>query len=154
MVDEPAPVETKRPSAIDITIRELARSAKYLAAVAAGNGADKASPEYRAFRDGMVATAVGTAIGIGKLYRKSDLAADAPLAEQVKAFERDARWLAGAAADNLKIAKNTPAYKEFSDRVVDTALAASIAQGRFKAPERSFAGRADDSRQAGGEISM
>lgn len=139
-------VEARKPSAIDITIRELARNAKYMAVVAAGNGADKESPEFKGFRDGIVATSIGAAIGIGKLYRKSEIAADAPLGDQVKAFERDARWLAAAAGDNLGMDKDTAAYKDFADKVADAALATAVAHGRFKAPNRSFAGRVEDGR--------
>lgn len=139
----------RQPSAIDLTIRDIARNAKYFTAVAAGNGADKSSPEYASYRENIVTTAIGAAIGTGKLYRRKDAQADTPLGDQVKAFERDARWLAAAAADNLDIDKNSDAYKGFADRVVDSALASAVASGRFKAPARSFAEKVEQSREPG-----
>lgn len=156
MSDQTASTPTERPpSAIDITVRELARNAKYFAAVAAGNGADKDSPEFKSYRDGIVAATIGAAIGLGKLYRKAEPAADASPGAQIKTLERDARWLAAAAGDNLGMDKESDAYKAFTDKVLDTALATALAQGRFKAPSRSFANKVEESRsEPGSELGV
>jgi len=155
MTDQDATPAERQPSAIDITVRELARNARYFAAVAAGNGADKDSPEFKSYRDGILATTIGAAIGLGKLYRKSEPAADTTPGAQIKTLERDARWLAGAAGDNLGMDKESDAYKAFTEKVLDTALATALAQGRFKAPSRSFASKVEESRsEPGGQLGV
>lgn len=141
--------QKRQPAAMDLKIRDIVRNAKYFAAVGAGNGADKSSPEFAAYRETMILTAIGAAIGSGILYRRKEAATDAPQGEQVKAFERDTRWIAAAAAEQLEIGKETPAYKKFADHLVDTALATAVANGRFKAPSRSFAEQVTQSREEG-----
>lgn len=144
---EPA---ARRPSAIDLKIKDVLRNARYFTAVAAGSGADKSSPEYQAYADQMVSGAIGAAIGLGKLYRSKEASEAAP-ADAMKALRDDARWLAAAAAQHAGIDKAADGarYQQFSDAIVDSAIATAIANDRLRAPNRSFAEKVIDSRSSG-----
>lgn len=144
---EPA---SRRPSAIDLKIKDVVRNARYFTAVAAGSNADKASPDYRAFADHMIAGAVGAAIGLGKLYRTKDATEAAP-ADAMKALRDDARWLAAAAAQHAGIDKaiDVAVYQEFSDTIVNSAISTAIANEWLRAPNRSFAEKVTDGRASG-----
>lgn len=128
----------RKPSAIDLKILDLKRNAHYFKAVADGEGADKSAPAYTAHRRQLVGLTIGSAIGLGQLYRTREQAADASPADQLKTLRADARWFAAAAASNLDIAKGSPAYEQLSDAILDGAIAAATANGKLKAPSRSF----------------
>lgn len=140
----------RKPSAIDLKILDLKRNANYFKAVADGESADKSSNEYQTHRRHMVALTIGSAIGLGQLYRSREQAADASPADQLKALRADARWFAAAAASKLDIAKGTPAYEELSDGILDGAIATATASGKLKAPSRSFTQSVEDRRAEAG----
>lgn len=145
MTQDAEPTERK-PSAIDRTIRDIVRNTKYFKAVADGTGNNKSTPEYQAHQDHLIATAIGSAVGLGKLYRTKEAATDASPADQMKALRSDARWIAAAAAENLGIDKKSDAYQTLSDGIVDAAICTAVAHDRLKAPQRSFAERVTESR--------
>jgi len=141
----------RQPSAVDLKILDLKRNAHYFKAVADGDSADKSSSEYQAHRRHMVALTIGSAIGVGHLYRNRDQQADASPSEQLKTLRADARWFAAAAASNLEIAKGSDAYAELADAILDGAISAATASGRLKAPNRSFAQAVEDRRAETGQ---
>lgn len=141
----------RKPSAIDLKILDLKRNANYFKAVADGDGADKSSNQYQAHRRHMVALTIGSAIGLGQLYRSREQAAETSPADQLKALRGDARWFAAAAASKLEIAKGTPAYEELADGILDGAIAAATASGRLKAPSRSFTQSVEERRSEAGQ---
>ncbi len=144
MTDETTP--ERKPSAIDLKILDLKRNAHYFKAVADDEGADKASPAYTAHKRQLVGLTIGSAIGLGQLYRTREPAADASPADQLKALRADTRWFTAAAASKLEFAKGSPAYTELSDAILDGALAAAMASGKLKAPTRSFAQAVEERR--------
>ncbi len=140
----------RKPSAIDLKILDLKRNANYFKAVADGESADKSSNEYQTHRRHMVALTIGSAIGLGQLYRNREQTADASPADQLKALRADARWFAAAAASKLEFAKGTPAYEELADGILDGAIAAATASGKLKAPSRSFTQSVEERRAEAG----
>lgn len=147
MTDETTTTEQQRkPSAIDLKILDLKRNANYFKAVADGEGADKSSNEYQAHRRQMVALTIGSAIGLGQLYRSKEQQGDVSPQEFLKQLRSDARWFAAAAASNLDMAKGSIGYNELADGILDGAIAAATASGRLKAPTRSFTQRVEDGR--------
>jgi hypothetical protein len=141
----------RKPSAIDLKILDLKRNANYFKAVADGDGADKSSNQYQTHRRHMVALTIGSAIGLGQLYKSKDQAQDATPADQLKALRADARWFTAAAAGKLEIAKGTPAYEELADGILDGAIAAATASGKLKAPSRSFTQSVEERREEAGQ---
>ncbi|MBU2582726.1 MAG: hypothetical protein KJ622_13520 [Alphaproteobacteria bacterium] len=139
-----------KPSAIDLKIKGLLRHAKYFQAVA-DSGLDRSGPEYSARRQDVMACVIGAAVGAGALYRRNDeLAPEAP-ADAMKALRSDARWLAAAAAKQAGVPKESEAYHRFSDRIVDTAIATAVAHGKLQAPNRGFAEKVEEQREAPAE---
>ena len=141
----------RKPSAIDLKILDLKRNANYFKAVADGDGADKSSNQYQTHRRHMVALTIGSAIGLGQLYKSKDQAEDASPSDQLKALRGDARWFTAAAASKLEIAKGTPAYEELADGILDGAIAAATASGKLKAPSRSFTQSVEERREETGQ---
>lgn len=141
----------RKPSAIDLKILDLKRNANYFKAVADGDGADKSSNQYQTHRRHMVALTIGSAIGLGQLYKNKDQAQDATPSDQLKALRADARWFTAAAASKLEIAKGTPAYEELADGILDGAIAAATASGKLKAPSRSFTQSVEERRAEAGQ---
>lgn len=138
----------RKPSAIDFKIKDLIRNTRYFKAVADGTS-NKSSPEYQAHAEEMIGMTIGAAIGNGQLYRNKEVPAE-PLdpAQQMKHLREDARWLAAAAAQSLGVEKNSTRYVALSETIVDAAITTAIAGGRLTPPQRSFAERVDESRQA------
>jgi hypothetical protein len=147
---DPAPTERK-PSAIDLKIRDLKRQAHFFKAVADGDGADKSSSEYLAHRRHMVALTIGSAIGIGNLYRNHGEGEAPSPAAQLKTLRSDARWFAAAAASNLEIEKGSAAYTELADAILDSAIATATGCGRLRAPNRSFTQAVEEQRAEAGQ---
>jgi hypothetical protein len=156
------PEVSRPPSAIDRVIQDVTLTAKYMAAVAAGNGADKQSPEFQSYRTEIVASAIGAAVGSERLYRKRDVTGAAkPIGEQVKQLEADARWFAAAAIDNLNDApgakplqKGSSEYEAFANRVVDSALAVAVATAKLKKPGQSHGAKAEAGKTHSGETGI
>lgn len=137
----------QKPSAIDLKIKGLLRHAKYFQAVA-DSGLDRSGSEYATRRQDVIASVIGAAVGSGALYRKNDEPTPEQPADAMKALRSDARWLAAAAAKQAGVPKESEAYHRFSDRIVDTAIAAAVAHGKLKAPDRGFAEKVEEQRDA------
>ncbi|MEO1282851.1 MAG: hypothetical protein AAFV69_14065 [Pseudomonadota bacterium] len=125
---------------VEQKIKETLRHAKYFHRVADA-GLNTHDSLFQVHRQNFMAAAIGALVGTGQLRLQSDAPVPSQSADLMKELRTQTRLIATLAAKEIGLTKDSKAYRRFSDRCVEAAIATAVAHGELKAPDRGFVAR-------------